>query len=349
MKEKSEKGLYTPMGIGLACTLLTLPSTMVLAESPTQVPRRSKLVGELIAVVPGVYIHGLGHLYAADYKGALILGGVELAGIGLMALGGGITVGDRARSERETTAQSAAILGGAVLFFGSWLWDVVYTPRQVERRNVRYGHEPKSLISEVGEDSRKSGRRITSVVRTLRTLNPPSAELHVPRSTLGLRIGGGLLDRTGGGGRYEVHAGFATRYKRSLIEIGWMVDRYENLVPDALLLTDDDGDVWVVLDSAVYPAKLRTRWHRMYLTAGYTLFRYRDMIVIPKIGFFLGYLGQIAPFPISFDGIGSLEFRWPMFSIYSTVKTLTPFAPSENLSGRWTVFVLGAAFHFNVD
>ncbi len=319
------------IGRGFLCFLVAISSTVVLAETPSRAPRKSKLAGEVLAFVPGVYVHGLGHFYAGDYKGALILGGMELAGIGLFVLGG----------EGETNAQGAAQLGGVLLIVGSWLWDVAFTPERVERRNVRYGHEPKSLGWEVSELSGDFVFTVRSFVSTLVRSNPPSMELSVPNRTLGVRFGGGLLARTGGRGKYEVHAGLESRYRRSLFGIGLQVDRYENLLPDAPLDIDEGEETEVIVDGVLHSAKLLTRISRTYMTVGYTLFRYQDMLVIPKLGLAVG--GNVLNIT-SLDGVGSLEFRWPMFSVYSTVKSLAPFAFG---GPRWTLYTFGTAFHFN--
>ena len=75
----------------------------------------------LYAVIPGVLIHGSGHFYAGKTTTGAVLLGSELVG-GTMfyyALWGG----------------GSFLAAGGVLFFGSWIYDLVGAPHAVQKAN----------------------------------------------------------------------------------------------------------------------------------------------------------------------------------------------------------------------
>lgn len=112
--------------------------------------RKFRATGELIALVPGFLIHGLGQFYAGRKDRALVLAGTEEAAIVLGAqTGSGQTP--------PTRKENALGVASAVLFAGGWLYDVITTPGAVEDWNVAHGFgtERRSVLG-VGVDAVRS-------------------------------------------------------------------------------------------------------------------------------------------------------------------------------------------------
>lgn len=117
--------------------------------------KKSAALGVLIAIFPGFFVHGLGHLYAGDTKTFKDL--LKEEGYGLLLLAAGIGVGllaidsdQRARDSeggsrlfhRSSSVISGLLAGlgivfGAVFFFDSWIRDIIGTPDAIE--DVYYG------------------------------------------------------------------------------------------------------------------------------------------------------------------------------------------------------------------
>ncbi len=125
---------------------------------------RSVLIGELLAIFPGFFWHGLGHQYAGDLKTAREIRGVGEWGYLLTALGGGLFVGGyfldhEADSQWDPYALSLYIAGGiaggvgAGFFLTAWFYDMIDTPRAVESGGKP---PPRSPFSKDLEDFQKS-------------------------------------------------------------------------------------------------------------------------------------------------------------------------------------------------
>lgn len=84
-----------------------------------------------VALVPGAVVHGAGHFYAGKPWTGLILFGSELAGFGLSYLGALTAMGDGEYSPGGAVAVGA----GMTLFFGSWVYDAVFAPLSIKRKN----------------------------------------------------------------------------------------------------------------------------------------------------------------------------------------------------------------------
>jgi len=99
------------------------------------------LLAELIAIVPGAIVPGLGHYYAGDYRTSAQLRRVGGLGIALTAVGGGLIVGGHFLDEEEDVPDGYAYglygSGGTVGVLGlayyltGWIYDIVDTPRAV--------------------------------------------------------------------------------------------------------------------------------------------------------------------------------------------------------------------------
>ncbi len=112
-------------------------------EMPEREPREvgSVFVGELLAIFPGLFVHGLGHYYAGDYRTATRLFRIGEFGYLLTAVGGGVGVGgyylDRSSGSNwppitlYATGGTIALIG-VTYVLSAWFYDMIDTPRAVK-------------------------------------------------------------------------------------------------------------------------------------------------------------------------------------------------------------------------
>ena len=120
-----------------------LPRLEEFEEEPREHARRGTIgqaiIGELLAIFPGILIHGIGHYYAGDRETAGKLSRIGQFGYLATGLGAGlITAGVYAYDEDlRGLAYSLYGSGGAVGAFGvgyllvAWGYDLIDTPRAV--------------------------------------------------------------------------------------------------------------------------------------------------------------------------------------------------------------------------
>jgi TM2 domain-containing membrane protein YozV len=118
----------------------------VLDSIPTFHPdlkkRKEPFKAFIYALVPGAVVHGAGHFYAGKPWTGLILFGSELAGVGLFYLGAVTAMGDG-----EYSPGGAVAVGtGVTLFFGSWVYDAVFAPLSIKRKNEELLREKHSYL-----------------------------------------------------------------------------------------------------------------------------------------------------------------------------------------------------------
>ncbi|MCZ6793378.1 MAG: hypothetical protein O7J95_07175 [Planctomycetota bacterium] len=97
------------------------------------------IIGELLAIFPGMLIHGAGHWYAGDQQTARQLSRVGQFGYLLTALGGGMAIGGHFAQEEDLHGlaisgySTGAVVGAAGLtyFLTAWIYDMIDTPRAV--------------------------------------------------------------------------------------------------------------------------------------------------------------------------------------------------------------------------
>ncbi|MBI3726213.1 hypothetical protein HY251_19970 [bacterium] len=114
---------------------------------------KSPLLAEVLAIFPGIFVHGLGNLYAGNGDRAQELMGEE--GLGLGALGVATGLGflaaeshrhaDHSHGAEEILGrieEASGFLGvagfagfGAVYFFDSWIRDMIEAPGAARERN----------------------------------------------------------------------------------------------------------------------------------------------------------------------------------------------------------------------
>jgi hypothetical protein len=104
----------------------------------------SVILGEMLAIFPGLLWHGVGHHYAGDYQSSRRIRSIGEWGYLLTAIGGGLLVGAYALDESSDGILpiSLYVSGGAFAviglgyFFTAWGADIYDTPRAV-RENGR--------------------------------------------------------------------------------------------------------------------------------------------------------------------------------------------------------------------
>lgn len=97
---------------------------------------KSALLGTVLAIFPGLLVHGMGHRYAGNSEKAneiLTMEGYSLLTAGL---GGGLyAIGDARDADAVKVAGWVGISAGGAAFLGSWIYDIVFTPSEVKRYN----------------------------------------------------------------------------------------------------------------------------------------------------------------------------------------------------------------------
>ena len=97
------------------------------------------ILGTVLAIFPGVIVHGTGHFYAGDRSTARKLSRVGQFGYLLTGAGVGLGFGAHAAMEEDLDGlgvslySGAAVVGGAGILYllSAWVYDVVDTPRAV--------------------------------------------------------------------------------------------------------------------------------------------------------------------------------------------------------------------------
>lgn len=105
---------------------------------------KSPEVALLLAVFPGFIVHGAGHLYAKKPLTSVLLFGMGTIG-GVMVISGSIRLGFAkgfSKSGNET-ASAIVLVSGGILFFGSWIYDIVRAPKIIEEHNERLLYKAK--------------------------------------------------------------------------------------------------------------------------------------------------------------------------------------------------------------
>jgi len=112
------------------------------AEQPAGGSTGSIILGELIAIFPGLIVQGLGHSYAGDHKTARHLRHIGEFGYVMTAVGGGLVIGGYYLDKSTDWAQGYVYAlygtGGTIGVVGvgyiliAWIYDMIDTPRAVE-------------------------------------------------------------------------------------------------------------------------------------------------------------------------------------------------------------------------
>jgi hypothetical protein len=101
-------------------------------QTPPSLKLKSPYVAVFYSVFPGMVLHGAGHVYAGKTGTGVALFAVEFVGFMFMSADA------VARSEKEEMpddGRETAAFVGSVLFFGSWVYDLIESPVAVNKRN----------------------------------------------------------------------------------------------------------------------------------------------------------------------------------------------------------------------
>lgn len=109
---------------------------------------KDPVMGTILAIGPGLLVHGWGNIYAEDFTMGMTLLGVEVLSIGAMTLGYIINTdpdltevygGDSDDDRRHAGAITFAF--GFVFFLASWMADIVQAGKKAEQYNKEHNLE----------------------------------------------------------------------------------------------------------------------------------------------------------------------------------------------------------------
>ncbi len=109
--------------------------------------QRSTWVGVLLTIFPGIIWHGVGHRYAGNVEKAKEIEQMEMLSLLSGGVGAGLYYGGEESRKNGLEGLkislyiSAGTFGGlgALGFLGSWLYDIIYTPKAIEDHNKSLG------------------------------------------------------------------------------------------------------------------------------------------------------------------------------------------------------------------
>lgn len=108
---------------------------------------KDPILATVIAIGPGLFVHGFGHYFCEDYKMGLLLTGVELMSIGVMTFGIIQNTNPEmflvyGASEDKNRATGAVVFGiGLMGFLGTWLADIIMAGDAAKQYNIEHGLE----------------------------------------------------------------------------------------------------------------------------------------------------------------------------------------------------------------
>lgn len=96
----------------------------------------------VIAILPGSIVHGAGHFYARrPVTGAALLG-IEAVSLVFFVRAIGQGLSDTGSPEQERQE----VFIGTTLFFGSWLYDIIFAPLTIAKENERILEKQSSKL-----------------------------------------------------------------------------------------------------------------------------------------------------------------------------------------------------------
>jgi len=101
-------------------------------QTPPSLKLKSPEMAVVYSVIPGVVLHGAGHVYAGKTGTGVALFAVEFVGFVFMSAG---AVAQFENEEMPDDGRETAAFVGLVMFFGSWVYDLIESPVAVNKRN----------------------------------------------------------------------------------------------------------------------------------------------------------------------------------------------------------------------
>ena len=108
----------------LSLGLLLSPGFAFSEEVASVQVRKSAFIGEMIAVFPGMAIHGLGNLYAGERATARNLMVSEALGLAMIIVPAASAPRNSDGAIEIRGVNSYVLFGGLCVFVGGYLWDV---------------------------------------------------------------------------------------------------------------------------------------------------------------------------------------------------------------------------------
>jgi hypothetical protein len=124
---KSQQSEYTPFLLAQQ----SQDSTVV--KNVHSLKLKSPYLAIFYSVIPGIALHGSGHVYAGKIGTGLLLFSSELVGIGLIFIGS-VSGGE---NQEYSSGRDNALFIGTALFIGSWVYDIFGAPVAVQKRNQK--------------------------------------------------------------------------------------------------------------------------------------------------------------------------------------------------------------------
>jgi hypothetical protein len=117
---------------------------------------KDPILATVVALGPGLFVHGFGHYFTEDYKMGLLLTGMEIISIGIM--GFGIVENTQPDlfevygvNEDQARTTGAWIFGiGLFTFLGTWLADIMMAGESAKQYNKEHNLEFKLQQESMG-------------------------------------------------------------------------------------------------------------------------------------------------------------------------------------------------------
>ena len=120
---------------------------------------KDPIVATVVAIGPGLLVHGFGHYFTEDYKMGMWLTGLELLSIGMMTFGALentnadmflLFSGSRSASQ---TSGAWIFAAGFFTFVGTWLADIFTAGDSARQYNLEHNLEFKMQQEALGQDT----------------------------------------------------------------------------------------------------------------------------------------------------------------------------------------------------
>jgi hypothetical protein len=120
---------------------------------------KDPILATVVAIGPGLLVHGFGHYFTEDYKMGMMLTGMELLSIGMMTFGAVENTNVdmfRLFSGSRTASQTSGawiFAAGFFTFFGTWLADIFTAGDSAKQYNREHNLEFKLEQEAMGADT----------------------------------------------------------------------------------------------------------------------------------------------------------------------------------------------------